>query len=95
MSVELQADQLIIALTGSLAIWLVNDERESRRKWAGVVGLAGQPFWLYSTFAAEQWGMLFAAIAFTVSWWRGFWRCWGPALQARKIGRTGNEGTTQ
>lgn len=78
-------DQLAIALTGSIAIWLVNDQREPWRKWASVFGLAGQPFWVYSAFIAEQWGVLALTAIYTVAWARGFRNAWlqpsgaGPA----------------
>jgi hypothetical protein len=69
-------EQLVIAVTGCVAIWLVNDQRETWRKWASVFGLAGQPFWFYSAFAAEQWGILALTFVYTASWVRGFRNNW-------------------
>lgn len=69
-------EQLAIAVTGCVAIWLANDQREGWRKWASVFGLAGQPFWFYSAFVAEQWGILAMTFVYTAAWARGFRNNW-------------------
>ena len=50
-------EQIAIALTGVVAIWLSQDHRIQFRKWASIFGLIGQPFWFYSAYSAEQWGI--------------------------------------
>ena len=40
-------EQIAIALTGVVAIWLSQDHRIQFRKWASIFGLIGQPFWFY------------------------------------------------
>ena len=69
-------EQVAIALTGCVAIWLTNDDRTDLRKWASVFGLAGQPFWIYSAYSAEQWGILALTIVYTISWAKGFRNNW-------------------
>ena len=69
-------EQLAIAVTGCVAIWLVNDPRDNWRKWASVFGLLGQPFWFYASFTTEQWGVLVLTLVYTVSWVRGFRNSW-------------------
>lgn len=69
-------EQILIAFTGCVAIWLVNDPRTARRKWASVFGLAGQPFWIASAVSAEQWGILVLTLVYTVSWAKGFRHAW-------------------
>lgn len=64
-------EQLAIAITGCVAIWLANDQRQPWRKWASVFGLVGQPFWFYSAFIAEQWGILALSFVYTAAWVRG------------------------
>jgi hypothetical protein len=54
----LSFDQIGIVFTGMIAVWLTQDARESRRRWACIFGIAGQPFWLYATYKAGQWGIL-------------------------------------
>lgn len=68
--------QTIIAITGFAAIWLANDRNEQRRKWAPVIGLLGQPFWLIETWQSGQVGMLLLSVAYTVAWLRGFRQHW-------------------
>lgn len=69
-------EQLAIALTGCVAIWLANDSKASKRKWASVFGLVGQPFWFYAAISAEQWGILALTFLYTASWAKGFYNNW-------------------
>ena len=69
-------EQLAIVVTGCVAIWLVNEPREALRKWASVVGLIGQPFWFYSSWTSEQWGILVVTVVYTLAWIRGFRHAW-------------------
>jgi len=68
--------QFCIAATGATAIWLSQDLKFYRRRWASVAGLAGQPFWFYDTFMAQQWGMFFLTLVFTAAWAKGFYNHW-------------------
>jgi len=69
-------EQLAIAFTGCIAIWFVNDKRQSYQKLASVFGLAGQPFWFYSAYVTEQWGILALTLVYTASWAKGFYNNW-------------------
>lgn len=69
-------EQLGIALTGVVAIWLSQDKREEWRRYACLFGMAGQPFWFYATINAAQWGMVFVCCLYTYSWARGVWNNW-------------------
>jgi hypothetical protein len=68
--------QIGIAICGVTAIYLSQDSNEKRRRWACIFGLAGQPFWILETIAAEQWGILVLCALYTWSWWRGFRTHW-------------------
>lgn len=68
--------QLMIALTGCIAIWLASDARLARRRWACLFGLAGQPFWFYAALTAEQWGILVLTVFYTAAWARGVYTYW-------------------
>lgn len=68
--------QIGIAVFGVAAIWLSQDVRVERRKWAPICGLVGQPFWLWSAFAAEQWGVLALCVLYTLAWLKGFRQHW-------------------
>lgn len=69
-------EQIGIALTGVTAIALSQDVRESWRKWACIFGLIGQPFWFYSSWMAEQWGIFALCFLYTLAWARGFKAHW-------------------
>ena len=72
-------DQLVIALTGAVAVWLSQDKRAARRKWACIFGLAGQPFWFYATWTAEQYGIFVSCLLYTYSWASGVKNNWFSA----------------
>jgi len=69
-------DQFFIGVFGLLSIFLVNDPRASVRRWAPIFGLCGQPFWFYSSWQAQQWGIFALAIAYSIGWWRGLRHQW-------------------
>jgi hypothetical protein len=84
-------DQIGIALSGAIAVWLTQDQRESWRRWACIFGVLGQPFWFYAAWSAEQWGIFALCLLYSYAWARGLWTHWlGPALQSRD----GREGAT-
>jgi len=76
-------EQLIIAILGIASIWLVNDPRTSHQRWACVLGLVAQPFWILVSWQANQWGIFALSIAYAAAWLRGFWRHWIAAPQPR------------
>jgi len=77
-------EQVMIALTGALAIWLTQQDRAHLKKYACLVGMAGQPFWLYSAFESEQWGILALSIFYTYAWMVGIKNNWLHVLRFKK-----------
>lgn len=69
-------EQLAIMFTGVTAIWLSQDSDQNRRKYACLFGLAGQPFWFYSAYTAEQWGIFTLCFLYTWAWVKGFRNNW-------------------
>jgi nicotinamide riboside transporter PnuC len=69
-------DQLFIALFGVTAVALSQSAKESRRKWACVFGLIGQPFWFYAAWEAQQWGIFALCFLYSASWAKGFYTNW-------------------
>jgi hypothetical protein len=66
--------QVGIALFGVLAIFLVG--MKGRRRTLGfVLGLAAQPFWFWTTYENQQWGIFALSIAYTFSWANGLRNC--------------------
>ncbi|HZI47538.1 MAG TPA: hypothetical protein VFD75_07050 [Pyrinomonadaceae bacterium] len=61
----------IIALTGT-GIWMIGrPERWSR--WGYVLGLAGQPVWLYMSLHANLWGVTIVTLLCSYGWAQGVW----------------------
>jgi hypothetical protein len=76
--------QVIIGLTGVLAIILLHAKRPSVRRWAPTVGLVGQPFWLLTSYDTQAWGMLFVSLMYTWVWLVGAYLAWRPANAYRQ-----------
>jgi hypothetical protein len=70
------ASQLGIALFGVTAVYLSQDKRQSRARFACLFGLAGQPFWIVETYTHQQWGILALTVLYTWSWARGVRTHW-------------------
>lgn len=68
--------QFGIALFGVSAIWMSQHNDREIRKWACISGLCAQPFWLYTTVVASQWGIVFMTVFYTLAWWRGVKTYW-------------------
>lgn len=73
---DMHITQIAIAITGVVAIWLSQDHRDNYRKYACIFGLAGQPFWIYSAYSAELWGILILSLFYAYAWWKGFKNNW-------------------
>lgn len=69
-------DQIGIAVCGVSAVFLSQDRRESWRKWACIFGMAGQPFWMWATWQASQWGIFALTLVYAYSWARGVRTYW-------------------
>jgi hypothetical protein len=69
-------EQLFIAVTELVAICLLQDKRESHRKFAPIFGLLGQPFWFYASYQADQWGAFILCFFFTAAWLKGLKDYW-------------------
>lgn len=69
-------DQIGIALTGVTAIFLTQSKNEAWRRYACVVGMCSQPFWFAASIAAEQWGIVFINVLYTLAWGKGIHQHW-------------------
>lgn len=69
-------DESIIVLTGVTAMWMTQSPNVVMRKWAAVIGLCGQPAWMWMTWHAEQYGVFGLSFVYTASWLRGIKTYW-------------------
>jgi len=60
--------QVVIPILSGVSIWAFAGKRH---KLGFICGLCGQPFWLYSTFTGELWGMFAVSIWFAGNHIRG------------------------
>lgn len=63
--------QISITVFGVFAIVLI----AMKNKWGFVFGLASQPFWFYTSYTNEQWGIFLLSFVYLGSWIYGiyFW----------------------
>ncbi len=70
-------EQTIIVLCGIASIWMSQSPAFDSRRWAPVIGLAAQPFWMYACVKAEQWGIAALTLVYAAGWIRGLRTYWG------------------
>ncbi len=81
---DMQAiEQILIGLCGALAVFLSQDPRPRRQRWACIFGLISQPFWFDMAWRTHQYGVLALCFVYTASWARGFTAHW---LGRRELG---------
>ena len=68
--------QVAIVVLGGAAIWLVGRRNPRVSRWGYVVGLASQPFWLWATFQADQYGMYWLSLFYCWAWTDGIYNHW-------------------
>lgn len=70
--------QLAIALFGLTAITFAMGSDPRLRKWAPLVGLAGQPAWAFFAYETGGWGLGVLVLAYTVVYLRAAMVQWRP-----------------
>lgn len=60
-------------ITSALASVYLFNSGAHRARWAALVGLAGQPAWLYLTIDTDEPGMFVVSLFFTICYLRGVW----------------------
>lgn len=71
--------QLWIVCTGLVAIYLTNTDGKYRN-YACIIGLCGQPAWIYLGVVSEQYIMLVLYLAYTFLWAKGVYTFWGKTI---------------
>ena len=70
-------NQIFIFISGAFCIGLTQQPWfPALEKYAPVIGLLSQPFWLYETYTAGQHGMFFNSCLITVVWMIGIHKYW-------------------
>lgn len=68
--------QLAIAVFGLTSVWCSMGRNPLLRRWAPLIGLAGQPAWIYFAWQSQAWGLVLLVAAYTVVYIRGAWVQW-------------------
>lgn len=68
-------EQIFIFALGVSAMFLVG-RTGPERKWGFILGLLSQPFWFYTSYKHQQWGMFFLTFAYTITWILGIYNEW-------------------
>ncbi len=68
--------QVPLTILSLLAIFCVTSRSQAVQKWGPVFGLCSQPFWLWATYSAQQWGMLLLSFVYVGMWVRGIRNAW-------------------
>ena len=66
----MELSQLGIMVFGCPSIWLVG-RKEAWRKWGYALGLCSMPFWFYTTYTNEQWGIFILSFWYLYAWGQG------------------------
>lgn len=67
--------QLIIFITSASSIWFLS-RKEKWMRWGYIIGLVAQPFWFYTSYVSEQWGVFFLSFIYFYSWSMGIYNYW-------------------
>jgi hypothetical protein len=60
-----------IALSGIVAIWLVQEPQSRWYRWGCLIGFLGQPLWFLTAWMNEQWGIFILCFFYAFAWYRG------------------------
>lgn len=62
----------IISFSGS-TIFFLSNEKKKWRKMGYIIGILGEPFWIYTTIHNEQWGIFVLSLWYTLNFCKGLY----------------------
>lgn len=71
--------QFALAFFGLTAMWLATGTNARGRRWAPVVGLCGQPFWIVFALGTNAYGLLLLSLVYSAVYVRGIVVQWRAA----------------
>lgn len=69
-------EQIVIAICGLSSVYLSQDTRPSWQRFACIFGIIAQPFWMYATWEASQFGIFALSFVYAAGWARGVNNFW-------------------
>ena len=70
------ASQGIITFTGFTSLYLMASQDPRMRYYAGLVGLFGEPFWFFTAWVNNQYGVMLLVFVYGVNWTRLAYSNW-------------------
>lgn len=67
--------QIMLFISGASSIWFLSRTEEWKR-WGFIIGILGQPFWLYSAIHNKQIGIVVLTLFYTYSFAQGIYFYW-------------------
>ena len=67
--------QIMIFTCGASAVWLVA-RLDKWKRYGYILGIIAQPFWFYTTFTHQQYGITILSFWYTYSWGLGIYNYW-------------------
>lgn len=67
--------QIAILVCGSASVYLVA-RTDHMKRWGYLFGLCAQPFWFWTTYHNQQWGIFIVSFWYTFSWAMGVYNYW-------------------
>lgn len=71
--------QLALAAFGLTALAMAMSHNPRARRWAPIIGLCGQPFWVLFALQADACGLLALSTAYSLVYAHGAWMQWRAA----------------
>lgn len=68
--------QFIIFVFGVAAVFMSQSEDKTLVKWSCIAGLISQPFWFYSSYVNDQWGVFAMSFFYAFAWGKGINTHW-------------------
>jgi len=67
--------QVFIFVLSCLSIWFVG-RREKWMRWGYIFGFLSEPFWIYTTWEHQQYGILILSFFYCYAWGQGIYNYW-------------------
>ena len=78
-------NQFLIAIFGLTSIYFAMGKNPTMRKYAPIIGLAGQPFWGYFAYKSDGWGIGLLVMAYTLVYINGIRVQWSQGFNKEQM----------
>ena len=81
--------QIFAVILGCWSMWLVNQKHKDHpnKKWACILGLISEPFWMYTLLYHGQYIAIIVKLFYTYSWCVGIYNFWIKSYLKNRKGK--------